>query len=126
VAEVGAVENLGGLLGQGLALVTISPQADPTSLLGAVPRFGKPTPTLSSSKVVIVHLSKATVAGTAALRLGTAVPSHMVCRVIRKPPATLSNNHKITTTLSTIKVNTLSNNRSVLPPFKASFHSHTL
>jgi hypothetical protein len=118
VEEVEAVENLGGLLGQVLALDMISQGVDRISLPGAVPKFGKPTTTPSSNKAAIVLLSKAMVADMPVLRLGTAVaPSR---QVIRKPPAILRNNHRITTTLSTIKVNTPSNSKSALLPFNAS------
>jgi hypothetical protein len=119
---VEAVENLGGLLGPVRVLDMISPREDPTSLLGAAPRFGKPTSTLNSNKAAIVLPSKAMVADMAALRLGMAVALHSTVHkeVIHKPLATLSNQHRTTIMLSTIKANTPSNSRSALLPLNAS------
>ena len=124
MGEVETAESLGELLGQVLHLDTISLQADLTSLPGAVPRFGKPTQTLNSNKVAIVPLSKV-MAAVMAVRLRMAL-SHTVRRaVIHKSRATLSHNHRIIITLSTIKANMPSNNRSPLLPFNASLQCHT-
>lgn len=117
--EVAAVaaEKLEGPLGQVQLLDMISRRAGPISLLGAVPRCGKPTPTLSNSKVVIVPLSRVMVVGMVALRLRMAPSSTVRKEAIRQPLATLSNNHKITTTLSIIKANMPSSNKSARLPF---------
>jgi hypothetical protein len=120
-AEAEEVENLGGLLGPVRVLVMISLQEDPTSLLGAVPKFGKPTPTLSSNKAGIVLLSKVMAADMAALPLGMAAALRSTAQeVIHKPPVILSSQHRTTITLNTIKANTRSNSRSALLPFNAS------
>jgi len=115
------VENPGGLLGLDRVLVMISLQEDPTSLLGAVPKFGKPTTTLSSNKAAIVLLSKA-MAADMALPLGmvAALRSTAHKEVIHKPPVILSSQHRTTIMLNTTKANTRSNSKSALLPFKAS------
>ena len=92
-------------LGQVQIPVMILPLADPTSLLGVVLRFGRPTPNLSN-KVDIALFSRVMAVGTAVPLLATVVSSGGK-QVIRKPPGTAMTKimHSI------IKANTPSNNR---------------
>jgi len=126
--EVGVI--LERLLGQVQALDTTSLEADPIFLLGAVPKFGRPTTTLSSSSsssraLAIVHLSKAMVVDMAPHRRRTAARSSGERReVTRKHLVTLNSSHRITTTPSSIKANTPSNSKALLPIDNTDLHSN--
>jgi len=125
MAEVEVAETPERLLGRVQVLDTILLQADLTFLPGVVPRFGRPTPTLSSSKAVgTVRLSKVTAAHMALRRQLTAVFSSGERReVIHKHLVTL-NNHRTTTTRNFTKANMLSNSKPHLP-INTNIHSNT-
>jgi len=131
MAELGGGSGRGGGGGEpgedSLGLVRVLghdiTQEDPTSLLGAVPKFWQTKPQPSSSNKAGISSSSARLWR----RIWTALPLGMAAALrkygaggIHKPPVILSSQHRTTITLNTIKANTRSNSRSALLPFNAS------
>jgi hypothetical protein len=99
------------LLGLALASLTISLRAGPISLLGAVPKSGRPRPIITSlnNRAAVIVLLRRDTDMVVLLPVGTVPAVASSGQVIRKLPAILNNPKTIPIMLRITKANSLNN-----------------